>query len=124
MKVILTRVVKGVGRAHEEVATSDGYALNYLIPKKLAIAATVVAKKEAETRRKQVTDRSALDTALLTPFHFLTDPARALGGKRTAAATSASNITIAKVQPQRSIVAQHAADFTEDSHHGGNVFLG
>lgn len=65
MKVILTKEVKGIGRAHAEVTTSDGYALNYLIPKKLAIAATPVAKKEAEMRRKQATDRAVLDTALL-----------------------------------------------------------
>ncbi|MFZ2167846.1 MAG: 50S ribosomal protein L9 [Minisyncoccia bacterium] len=66
MKVILIKDVKGMGRAHEEVTTADGYALNYLIPKKLAIAATAVAMKEAETRRKQVVDRSSVDAALLT----------------------------------------------------------
>ncbi|MFZ2500391.1 MAG: 50S ribosomal protein L9 [Minisyncoccia bacterium] len=66
MKVILIKDVKGMGRAHEEITTSDGYALNYLIPKKFAIAATVVAKKEAATRIKQTADRSALDAALLT----------------------------------------------------------
>ncbi|MHB0865812.1 MAG: 50S ribosomal protein L9 [Minisyncoccota bacterium] len=66
MKIILIKDVKGMGRAHEEVTTSDGYALNYLIPKKLAIVATSVAKQEAQTRRKQVVDRSALDAALLT----------------------------------------------------------
>ncbi|MHB1163067.1 MAG: 50S ribosomal protein L9 [Minisyncoccota bacterium] len=66
MKIILIKDVKGMGRAHEEVTTSDGYALNYLIPKKLAIVATPVAKQEAETRRKQVVDRGALDVALLT----------------------------------------------------------
>jgi len=65
MKVILIKDVKDVGRAHEEIEASDGYALNFLIPKKFAIAATTVAKKEAETRRKQVTDRSALDATLL-----------------------------------------------------------
>lgn len=65
MKVILIKDVKDVGRAHEEIEASDGYALNFLIPKKFAIAATAVAKKEAETRRKQVTDRSALDATLL-----------------------------------------------------------
>lgn len=65
MKVILTRDVKGVGRAHDEVVMADGHALNYLIPKRFAIAATPTARKEAETRRKQATDRSALDTALL-----------------------------------------------------------
>ena len=65
MKVILLKDVKGVGRAHETVALADGHALNYLIPKKLAVLATPAAVKEAETRRKQVQDRSALDAALL-----------------------------------------------------------
>ena len=65
MKVILIKDVKGMGRAHTETDVSDGYALNYLIPKKLAIAATAVAKKEAESRLKQTIDRSALDATLL-----------------------------------------------------------
>ena len=65
MKVILIKDVKGMGRAHSEVAVSDGYALNYLIPKKLAIPATEAAKKEAETRRQQAVDTKAVDAALL-----------------------------------------------------------
>ncbi|MEK7114216.1 MAG: 50S ribosomal protein L9 [Patescibacteria group bacterium] len=65
MKVILIKDVKGVGRAHAEVEAADGYALNFLIPKKLAIPATSMAKQEAEFRRKQMTDRTALDAALL-----------------------------------------------------------
>jgi len=65
MRVILVKDVKGMGRAHAEVAAADGYALNYLIPKKLAIPATVAAKREAELRRKQAEDRAALDSTLL-----------------------------------------------------------
>ena len=65
MKVILTKEVRGLGRTHDAVVTADGYALNYLIPKKLAIAATPRAMQEAELRRKQSVDRSALDAALL-----------------------------------------------------------
>lgn len=65
MKVILTKDVKGVGRAHDTVVLADGYALNFLIPKKLAIAATPVAIQEAGLRQKQVIDRSTLDTALI-----------------------------------------------------------
>ena len=65
MKVILLKDVKGIGRKHETMEIADGHALNYLIPKKLAIPATPSAMKEAELRRKQVTDRTALDTALL-----------------------------------------------------------
>ena len=48
MKVILLKEVKGMGRAHAEVMAADGYALNYLIPKKFAILATPSAMKEAE----------------------------------------------------------------------------
>ncbi|MSU74228.1 50S ribosomal protein L9 [Candidatus Kaiserbacteria bacterium] len=66
MKVILIKDVKGIGRAHEEIVVADGYALNFLIPKKLAVVATPVAKQEADLRRKQVVDRGALDVALLT----------------------------------------------------------
>lgn len=65
MKVILLKDVKGIGRTHEEVTLTDGYALNYLIPKKLAIPATPRAMREAELRRKRMEDRAALDAALL-----------------------------------------------------------
>jgi large subunit ribosomal protein L9 len=65
MKVILLKDVKGIGRAHEAAEVKDGYALNYLIPKKLAVAATPTAMKEAELRRKQAADRTKIDAALL-----------------------------------------------------------
>ena len=66
MKVILIKDVKGIGRAHDTVEAKDGHALNYLIPKKLAISATPTAIKEAEMRRRQTVDRTAIDSALLT----------------------------------------------------------
>jgi large subunit ribosomal protein L9 len=65
MKVVLLKDVKGIGRAHEAVEAKDGHALNYLIPKKLAIAATPTALKEASLRQKQAKDKAAVDTALL-----------------------------------------------------------
>lgn len=40
MKVILLKDVKGVGRKFEEKNVSDGYAANFLMPKKLAVAMT------------------------------------------------------------------------------------
>lgn len=40
MKVILLKDVKGVGRRFEEKNISDGYAMNFLIPKKLAVPAS------------------------------------------------------------------------------------
>lgn len=65
MKVILIKDVKGIGHAHEAVAATDGYALNYLIPKKLAIPATDGALREAAIHHKQAADRTVLNAKLL-----------------------------------------------------------
>ena len=40
MKVILLDNIKGVGKKDEIINASDGYARNYLFPKKLAVEAT------------------------------------------------------------------------------------
>ena len=65
MKVILIKDVKGIGRAHEAIEAEGGYALNYLIPKKLAVFATPSAQKEAQGRIKQSLDRKELDAKLV-----------------------------------------------------------
>ena len=65
MKVILSKDVKGIGRAHETVEAKDGYALNYLIPKKFAIPATASAMKEAEGRRKIAAARQEVSAKLM-----------------------------------------------------------
>jgi large subunit ribosomal protein L9 len=65
MKVILIKDVKGIGRAHEEVEVSHGHALNYLIPGKFAIAATLGAAKVASSRKKVMHERKELDAKLL-----------------------------------------------------------
>lgn len=46
MKVILLADVKGTGKKEEIVNVSDGYARNFLFPKKLAVEATPGASKE------------------------------------------------------------------------------
>ena len=46
MKVILLANVKGLGKKDEMVEASDGYARNYLLPKKLAILADNKAQNE------------------------------------------------------------------------------
>jgi large subunit ribosomal protein L9 len=58
MKVILLQDVKNVGKKGDVVNSSDGYARNYLFPRKLAEEATEAnlhvlnAKKETERRKK------------------------------------------------------------------------
>lgn len=59
MKLILLEDVKGVGKKGDIVNKNDGYAINYLIPKKLAVEATksnindLELKKKADERRKK-----------------------------------------------------------------------
>jgi len=52
MKVILTQNIKGVGRADDIVNVSDGYARNYLFPRKMAVAATDGNVKQIEKRKQ------------------------------------------------------------------------
>jgi len=52
MKVILTREIKGVGRPDDVVNVSEGYARNYLFPRKLAVPATDANLAELAKRRK------------------------------------------------------------------------
>jgi len=59
MKLILQQEVKGLGKKGDIIEASEGYARNYLLPRKLAVPATTVnvnaisQQKSAETRRQQ-----------------------------------------------------------------------
>lgn len=50
MKVILTQTVQGLGDAGTIKEVADGYARNFLLPKKLAVAATRGSVKQAEAQ--------------------------------------------------------------------------
>ncbi|MEK9184257.1 MAG: 50S ribosomal protein L9 [Patescibacteria group bacterium] len=65
MKVVLLKDVKDMGRAHTEVEVSAGHALNFLIPRKMAVPATAGALKQAGLRVQQVVDRKELDVKLV-----------------------------------------------------------
>ncbi|CZR99091.1 MULTISPECIES: 50S ribosomal protein L9 [unclassified Clostridioides] len=52
MKVILLKDVKGTGKKGEMKEVSDGYARNFLFPKKMAVQADNVAIKELNEKNK------------------------------------------------------------------------
>ena len=51
MKVILLQDVKNIGKKNQVVEVSDGYAQNYLIPRRLAVKST---EKGLEVRDRQI----------------------------------------------------------------------
>jgi large subunit ribosomal protein L9 len=53
MEIILVQDVDNLGAAHERVQVKNGYARNYLIPRKLAIEANPSNLKQLEERLKQ-----------------------------------------------------------------------
>lgn len=66
MKVILLQDVKGQGKKGEMLNVSDGYARNFLFPRKLAMEATtdaINAKniQDAAARRREAEERKAAD---------------------------------------------------------------
>ena len=54
MQVILLEKVANLGNLGEVVRVRDGYARNYLIPKRIARRATEAAIKEFEDRRAEL----------------------------------------------------------------------
>ena len=63
MKVILTQDVKGKGKKGQMIEDSDGYARNYMLPRKLAIEATTDAVNTMRMNDKATAERQARERA-------------------------------------------------------------
>ena len=63
MKVVLLDEIKGKGGEGDVVEVAQGYAENYLIPKKLAVAATKGNLKQLEERRNNIAKREQVRLA-------------------------------------------------------------
>jgi large subunit ribosomal protein L9 len=59
MEVILREHVDNLGRRGEVVKVADGYARNYLLPRKLALLATAGNKKQIERERAKFDTKEA-----------------------------------------------------------------
>jgi large subunit ribosomal protein L9 len=59
MEIILRETVENLGKRGEVVKVADGYARNYLLPRKLALRATEGNKKHVERERKIVEQRES-----------------------------------------------------------------
>ena len=63
MKVILTQDVKGKGKKGQMIEVSDGYARNYMLPRKVAVEATADAVNTMRMNDKAAAEKAAKERA-------------------------------------------------------------
>jgi len=113
MKVILLQDVHGVGAAGAVASVADGYARNFLIPRKLAVVASEGGLKDLErrhdgTRRRNVQEAKTAET-LAQKIAGLTVTIRARAGEGNRLYGSVTNADIAEQLAAQGI--------TVDRHH-------
>ena len=109
MKVILMQDVKGQGKKGQLIEASEGYARNYLLPRKLAIAATADAintmnlKEKARRAEEARQKEAAMAAAEQLKALLVKIPAKAGTGGRLFGAVTTKEISDALKQ-------QHSVD--------------
>ena len=109
MKVILQQDVKGQGTKGQLIEASEGYARNYLLPRKLAIAATADAintmnlKEKARRAEEARQKEAAMAAAERLKALLVNIPAKAGAGGRLFGAVTTKEISDA-------LKAQHNVD--------------
>ena len=63
MKVILMQDVKGKGKKGQMIEVSDGYARNYMLPRKIAVEATADAVNTMRMNDKAAAEKTAKERA-------------------------------------------------------------
>ena len=63
MKVIFTQDVKGKGKKGQMIEVSDGYARNYMLPRKIAMEATTDAVNTMRMNDKAAAEKAAKERA-------------------------------------------------------------
>jgi large subunit ribosomal protein L9 len=101
MKVILTQEVKGKGGEGDVVDVAQGYAVNYLIPRKMAVEATPGNLKQLEARMGNIKKR---------------EEARVSGAESMAAALDGKTVTVqAKVGEEGRLFGSVTAPMVEEA---------
>ena len=109
MKVILQQDVKGQGKKGQMVEVSEGYARNFLLPRKLAIAATTDAintmnlKEKARRAEEARQKEAAMAAAERLKALLVKIPAKAGAGGRLFGAVTTKEMSDA-------LKAQHNVD--------------
>ncbi len=99
MKVILLQDIKGTGKKDQIIEVSDGFARNFLFPKKLALEASAASlnavqkAKSAEVHREQVRKQEAEALAARLKGQVISVQARAGEAGRLYGSITAQEVT-------------------------------
>ena len=104
MEVILREHVDNLGKRGEIVKVADGYARNYLLPRKLALPATDANRKHVERERKIVETREAQEKG----------QAEAIAGRLAALEITITRRVGETDQLYGSVTASDIADFLKE----------
>jgi large subunit ribosomal protein L9 len=116
MKVILLKDVRGVGHHGEVKNVADGYAINKLLPQKLAEPATEEKIKEVEAQSAQrEAQRQKEDEQMDAKVASLRGKRVALAARATEKGGLFKSITPADLV--KAIRAEHSLEMPEDSIH-------
>ena len=109
MKVILLQDVKGQGKKGQLIEASDGYARNYLLPRKLASAATAenlntMKQQEKAKKAQEAAEKAAAEAAVEQLKECMVKiPAKAGNGGRLFGSVTSKEIS-------ESLKAQYGVD--------------
>lgn len=106
MKVVLLQDVKGQGKKNEIVEVSDGYARNFLLPRKLAVEADAKVMNEIKGKAEAQKHKIEVETA----------EAKALAAKLDAILVKIHASSGADGRLYGSITAKDVADQLEKEH--------
>lgn len=82
MKVIFLKDVPRVGIKYDVKEVNDGYAMNFLLPRKLAVIATPKAVAELEMKKKEIAiERKVQESLLLKNLEEIKEKAIIIKGK-------------------------------------------
>ena len=113
MRVIFLQDVSRVGKKYDMKEVNDGYAMNFLLPRKLAVTATSKAVAELEMKKKEIViEREVQESLLLKNLEEIKDKAITIKGKANELGHLFSSIH--KKEIIEAMREQHRAEISEE----------
>ena len=113
MRVIFLQDVSRVGKKYDIKEVNDGYAMNFLLPRKLAVTATPKAVTELEMKKKEIViEREVQESLLLKNLEEIKDKAITIKGKANELGHLFSSIH--KKEIIEAMREQHRAEISEE----------